>query len=373
MRNRSHKRYPFQTLGMALAILGLAACGGGADAPQSSTQNTINSGGAADDCITIPGTPDTCSNPPVNNAGGSGAVGNAADINRNNAAEVANAALSVIDIFYGLGERQGVGGDIVISTQGDAARPLFSLAGFARDQLAHMAGLDSLSLLGNSLVVGIHVDPLVPCAKGSVENNSVDPDVINARFTDCELDGVILNGDLTIEDFRVDPSDLTALFTFTGGLSIDDGVRPVGITSGAMRFSARTDASANVRGLIRVESPLGLSYRSNETVTVQNQFTLDYEYDLNTSVTTINANGGITRSGGAGNLTVATQTVLSRPAGAILVGSSPPGPYDGGRLRVMSSDTSSVTLEILSSTEVFLDINDGADSLNMSWAALLGS
>lgn len=363
-----------------LAALAMTACGGGG-APQSSTQNTINTGGVTpDNCVTVPGTPDTCSNPPSINAGGNGTGGNATNIDRGNAAEVTNAVITVIDIFYGVGERQGIGGGIVTAAQSGAEGGIFSLAGLALGQLEYMAELDSLSLLDTSMVVGIHSKPLVPCTSGTVDNLSVDPTVINARFTGCELDGVILNGDLTISAFDIDPNAnvvapwrMTALFTFTGGLSIDDGVRPITINSGAMRFSASADSSANGSGLIRVESPLGVSYQSGETVTVQNQFTLDYNFDVNTSETTINVNGGINRSGGSTSaLTVATRQALRRFSGQTL-GTLPPGPYDSGQLRIMSSDTSSVTLDILSNTEVFLDINDGTQSINMSWVDLLDS
>ncbi|HFD92823.1 MAG TPA: hypothetical protein ENJ22_05995 [Gammaproteobacteria bacterium] len=366
---------------VTLIIPGLTACGGGSSAPQSSTQNTINTGGVTpDDCVTVPGTPDTCSNPPSNNTGGSGAAGNATNIDRNNAAEVTNAVLTVIDIFYDLGERQGVGGDIVTASRSDTAGDTFSLADLALGQLTYLAELDSLSLLDTSMVVGIHGPTLVPCASGTVTNLSADPAVINARFDDCVLNGVTLSGDLTIDQFNVEPNanvvppwELSALFTFTGGLTIDDGVRPVTVNSGAMRFSASADSSANGTGLIRVESPLGLSYQSGETVTVQNQFTLDYSFNVNTSATTINVNGGITRSGGSTSaLTVATRTVLNRFSGSTL-GTLPPGPYDSGRLRIMSSDTSNVTLEVINSTDVFLDINDGTDSINMTWADLLNS
>ena len=364
-----------------LAALVLTACGGGSNAPQSATQNTINTGGVTpDDCVTVPGTPDTCSNPPSDNTGGSGVAGNATNIDRGNAAEVTNAVLTVIDIFYDLGERQGIGGGIVTAAQSSPAGGDFSLAGLALGQLAYMAELDGLSLLDRSMVVGIHLNPLVPCTTGTVDNLSVDPGVINARFTACVMDGVTLDGDLTIAEFDIDPNanvvapwSMTALFTFTGGLSIDDGVRPITINSGAMRFSANADTSASGSGLIQVESPLGLSYQDGQTVTIQNQFSLNYNFDINTSATTLNVNGGINRSGGSTSaLTIATRQALNRFSGSTL-GDLPPGPYDSGRLRIMSSDTSSVTLDILNSTNVLLDINDGADDVSMTWADLLGS
>ena len=361
---------------VVLAALALSACGGGSSAtqPQSSTQNTINTGGVTpDECVTTPGTPGTCSNPPSDNTGGSGVAGNATNIDRSNAAEVTNAVLTVIDIFYDLGERQGIGEGIVTASQSTPARNTFSLSSFALRQLAYMAELDSLSLLDTSMVVGIHRNPLVPCAGGMVDNLSVDQSVIDARFTDCVLNGVTLNGNLRISEFRVVPGDISALFTFTGGLRIDDGVRPITINSGAMRFSANADTSASGSGLIQVESPLGLSYQDGQTVTVQNQFSLNYNFDINTSATTLNVNGGINRSGGSTSaLTIATRQALNRFSGSTL-GDLPPGPYDSGRLRIISSDTSSVTLDILNSTDVFLDINDGTDSLNMTWADLLGS
>ncbi len=371
---------------ISLAIL-LSACGGGGGSgPTQGSQNTINSGGSAGNlgnCNTTPGSQGTCGNTPGNNTGGGGAVQTSITIDTSNAAEITNAVIGTIDVFYNLGERQGIGSSIITATQNTPATGSFSLADFAFQQLAYMAELDSLSLLNTPMVVGVNNAQLVPCSSGDVDSTITNPNTANpafdATFTNCVFAGTTLNGSLGMTDVSINGNvntigaawDMSALFTFTGGLTINDGTNTYVINAGTVRFSASADNNAIGSGTIQVVIPLGISIGS-QTDTIQSDFILAYDFDPSTA-TEITVNGTLNRSSSASSaLTIVTQTPLKRFSGVgVIVNNLPPGPYNAGVLRIISGGGSNVTLTIIDSTTIELNLNDGAATTNMNWEDLL--
>jgi hypothetical protein len=307
--------------------------------------------------------------------GGSSLSSALVSIDSDNAELVAAAVVGPLNPIDGFGE---FGSDLLLGAVVEpSAGEGFSLADFSRRQLESLKGLEGQ--LTSELVVGVVHSVAIDCDSGSMsvawddaddDDEFSSGDTFSITFNNCrdEALGLTMNGQLALSNFTLtgDPFSsswsMVASFSFKN-LRMTDGAESISLNGGYNYSIAQdgTDYSGNISGssLTLVEGGFTHDLRDFTIASTFNEAT--------------NVNAG-TYEGRLISSRIGGSVVFTTPVHFEGVGDG--YPYDG-RLKITGADDTSVTLIVIDSATVWLEVDsdgDGSvdDTIMTTWEALAG-
>lgn len=286
-----------------------------------------------------------------------------------NAPQVASAA---INSAYALnGQSSALGQVLGVSITTNSSAP--SLGAITRRIFKQ-----AIQVTAPVAVTGVVVKDTVSCwSQGTVTatanvanvNSLTAGDSISATFDTCDDEfGVLITGtiNLTITNFSGDPLLLGA-FTLgvrvsTPGLLVMDGLHSEAITGG---FTL-TSTSPNGVNITDSFSGSSLTITANGVIGTFTNFNMTATRNISTNAYTFSISGTIASSTLGGSISIQTTNTIS--------GVDPSDP-DTGQLVVSGANGTSVTVTVIDSTNIQLDVDEDGDgvadkTINTTWAAL---
>ena len=190
-------------------------------------------------------------------------------------------------------------------------------------------------------------------------------DRLSLIYNNCTERGVTVSGGLSISNFFfLKPSSVA--FSSSGTISFNSFIYSDGLTNGTMNGTFNFSVSTNDGNFI-TSTITGASLTVTETSTtlILSGYSMDQTNDISTGAFTLSANGTVNSSALGGSVTFTTSTPFR--------GTGTSNPNTG--VVKINGVGSSVTLTVLDSTNVRLDVDSNGDGvtnsvINTTWAVL---